>query len=322
MASVRHVEIDENTAGQRLDNLLARLLKGVPRNHIYQLVRSGQVRVNGARAEALHKLMIGDRVRIPPVRMTEPARRQAPAAEFPVVYEDDQLLVIDKPAGVAVHGGSGVSSGVIEQLRAARPQQKFLELVHRIDRDTSGLLMLAKKRTALVHLQEALRERNVEKTYLAIVLGRVPRRTKTLRHSLEARITREGERRVAVADGGQAAITHLLGLEHRTLPNGDIASLVSCRIETGRMHQIRVHLAFAGFPIIGDQKYGNFELNKVLYKQSYKRMYLHAFEIEIPYPDRTSSLRLRAPMPEEFGFSAAVGYNTAHRSDSAKHSET
>lgn len=308
---MRHVEIDENTAGQRLDNLLARLLKGVPRNHIYQLVRSGQVRVNGARAEPLRKLMIGDRVRIPPVRMSESTPRQAPAAEFPVIYEDDHLLVIDKPAGVAVHGGSGVSSGVIEQLRAARPQQKFLELVHRIDRDTSGLLMLAKKRATLVHLQEALRERDVEKTYLAIVIGRVPRRTKTLRHTLEARITREGERRVAVADGGQAAITHLLGLEHLTLPNGETASLVSCRIETGRMHQIRVHLAHAGFPIIGDQKYGNFEINKLLYKLSYKRMYLHAFEVEIPYPQKANSLKLQAPMPKEFRLSITAGREAA-----------
>ncbi len=209
---VRHVLIDADSAGQRLDNLLIRLLKGVPRSHIYQLVRSGQVRVNGARVEVLHRLVTGDRVRIPPVRVSREVPRFAPPTEFPIVFEDDELLVINKPEGVAVHGGSGVSSGVIEQLRAARPEQRFIELVHRIDRDTSGLLMIAKKRACLVRLQQQLRERSTEKTYLAIVRGRWPLRTKTLRDTLETYMSGEGERRVSVNEDGRSAITHVLGI--------------------------------------------------------------------------------------------------------------
>lgn len=296
-----YLDIDEQSDGQRLDNVLIRELKGVPRSHLYQLVRSGQVRVNGGRAQVLQRLRIGDRVRIPPVRL--PSASAAPAAppeEFPVVYEDEQLLVIDKPAGVAVHGGSGVASGVIERLRAARPDQRFLELIHRIDRDTSGLLMLAKKRTCLVQIQTQFRERELEKTYLAIILGHWPRRTRTLRHALTAFRTHEGERRVGVADGGQTATTHVLGIQTFRLPTGEEASLVECRIETGRMHQIRVHLAHAGHPLVGDQKYGNFELNKQLYKLSFKRMYLHAFRLEISHPDSSQKLTLSAPVPAEF----------------------
>lgn len=299
--AVSYLEIDEQSEGQRLDNLLIRVLKGVPRSHLYQLVRSGQVRVNGGRAQVLQRLKLGDRVRIPPVRAAStPVAATAPAEEFPIVHEDEQLLVIDKPAGVAVHGGSGVSSGVIERLRSARPTQKFLELVHRIDRDTSGLLMLAKKRTCLVRLQDQFRDRALKKTYLAIVLGHWPRRTRTLKQSLEPYRTREGERRVAVSEGGQVATTHVLGLSNFALPTGQEASLVECRIETGRMHQIRVHLAFAGYPVIGDQKYGDFELNKSLYKLSHKRMYLHAYSLEVRHPDDQTLLRLDAVKPAEF----------------------
>lgn len=295
---VRHVDIDEDSAGQRLDNLLIRILKGVPRSHVYQLVRTGQVRINGKRAEVLQRLNIDDRVRIPPVRVAQVSPRRAPPSEFPIVFEDAELLVINKPAGVAVHGGSGVSSGVIEQLRSARPDQRFLELVHRIDRDTSGLLMIAKKRACLVRLQAQLRERSAEKTYLAVVKGRWPKRTKTLRSTLETYVSGDGERRVAVAEGGQTATTHVLGLESFELPLAGVCSLVSCRIETGRMHQIRVHLAHAGFPIIGDQKYGEFDVNKALHKLSFKRMYLHAFSLEIEH--ETEPLRLQAPMPDDF----------------------
>ncbi len=297
---VQQVLIDADSAGQRLDNLLIRLLKGVPRSHIYQLVRSGQVRINGARVEVLQRLATGDKVRIPPVRVAQVVARYVPSQEFPVVFEDAELLVINKPEGVAVHGGSGVSSGVIEQLRAARPEQRFLELVHRIDRDTSGLLMIAKKRSALVRLQEQLRERSTEKAYLAIVKGRWPLRTKTLRGQLETSVSANGERRVSVSDDGRSATTHVLGVQSFTAPLAGVCTLVNCRIETGRMHQIRVHLAHAGFPILGDQKYGEFELNKALHKLSYKRMYLHAFSLTVGHPEDSIALLLEAPMPDEF----------------------
>ncbi len=297
---VRHIQIDADDAGQRLDNLLIRLLKGVPRSHIYQLVRSGQVRINGARVEVLQRLAAGDKVRIPPVRVAQVVPKFAPATEFPVVYEDAELLVINKPEGVAVHGGSGISSGVIEQLRAARPEQRFLELVHRIDRDTSGLLMIAKKRSCLLRLQQQLRVRSTEKSYLAVVRGRWPLRTKTLRATLHTYTTAEGERRVSVSDDGRSATTHVLGIKSFDSALAGVCTLVSCRIETGRMHQIRVHLAHAGFPIVGDQKYGDFDLNKTLQKISYKRMFLHAFNLTIGHPEDTKSLLLEAPMPDQF----------------------
>ncbi len=294
-------EVDDASAGQRLDNLLLRLCKGVPKSHVYRLIRSGQVRVNGRRAAAETRLEMGDRVRIPPVRVAEgPVAVPAPPIEYPVVHEDDGLIVIDKPAGVAVHGGSGVASGVIEQLRSARPQARFLELVHRLDRDTSGLLMVAKKRAVLTELQRQLRERQTEKDYLAIVVGRWPKRTKTLDASLRRYLTAEGERRVAVDADGRDAITRVTGIAHGALDDDTVVSLVKCRIETGRTHQIRVHLSDAGFPIVGDDKYGDFALNKRLYKTYGKRMFLHAFKIAVHHEAAGGKLRLRAAVPPEF----------------------
>jgi 23S rRNA pseudouridine955/2504/2580 synthase len=296
--TVSVIDVDDDHAGQRLDNLLAAALKGVPKSHLYRLIRSGQVRVNGARCRPDDRVASGDRVRIPPVRTAEPRVHDAPAVEFPILYEDDALLIVDKPAGVAVHGGSGVSSGVIEQLRAARPTQRFLELVHRLDRDTSGVLMIAKKRAALLDLQRQLRERSTDKRYQAIVLGRWPRRTKTIAVPLQRYLTAEGERRVAVRAGGQEAVTRVTGMRAGALADGRAVTLVECRIETGRTHQIRVHLTHQGFPLLGDQKYGDDEVNVLLRKTGHKRMFLHAYLLRVMHDGRP--LSVTAPLPAEF----------------------
>ncbi len=294
---------DDSGAGQRLDNFLARHCKGVPRSHLYQLIRSGQVRVDGRRCRADDRLEAGATVRVPPiVHDVAPgeSQRSAPPAHFPVIFEDDELLVIDKPAGVAVHGGSGVAHGAVEQLRAAAPNAKFLELAHRIDRDTSGVLVLARKRSALLSVHRQLRDRQVDKRYLAIVLGRWPLRTKTFDQPLQRYLSAEGERRVRVRADGQDALTRVTGVRHFTLPTLGMFTLVEVSIETGRTHQIRVHLAHAGFPIAGDQKYGDFELNRALRKAGHDRMYLHAWSLRIRHPSTNRVLELVAPRPGEF----------------------
>lgn len=305
--AVRLLEVDEDAgAGQRLDNFLMRHCRGVPKSHLYRLIRSGQVRVNGGRCRPDDRLEPGDRVRLPPVVMpparadTALAAQNAPPVEFPVLHEDEVLLVVDKPAGVAVHGGSGVAHGVIEQLRAARPQAAFLELAHRLDRETSGVLLLGKKRRGLLDIHAQLRERRTDKRYLAIVVGRWPLRTKTLQFPLYRYLTPEGERRVRVQEGGQEALTRVTGLRQFELPGYGVFSLVEAKIETGRTHQIRVHLAHAGFPIVGDEKYGVFDLNKALQKAGFRRMYLHAHAIAIRHPDDGRALRLVAPPPAAF----------------------
>ena len=303
-AAVRHVQVDEEGGeGQRLDNFLMRQCKGVPKSHLYQLIRSGQVRINGRRCRPDERLSVGDLVRVPPlvVGARDPAQAAAaPPAQFPVLFEDDVLLAIDKPAGVAVHGGSGVAHGVIERLRAARPEARFLELAHRLDRETSGVLLIGKKRQALLALHAQLRERVTDKRYRAIVVGRWPLRTKTVQHPLRRYLTDDGERRVRVQAGGQAAITRVTGLRQFELPGVGEFTLVEACIETGRTHQIRVHLAHSGFPIVGDDKYGNFELNKALEKLGYKGMFLHAFSISFRHPVEGRALRVEAPLPAAF----------------------
>jgi len=324
-AAVRHLAVDEDSGGgQRLDNFLLRHCKGVPKSHLYQLIRSGQVRVNGRRCRPDDRLAVGDTVRVPPVAASgsggdaehgpagavpssspqaegrAPARSRVPAMQVDVLFEDEAILAIDKPAGVAVHGGSGVAHGAIERLRATRPHARFLELVHRLDRETSGTLLFAKKRAALVDLHAQLRERKVDKRYLAIVKGRWPLRTKTLQQPLHRYLTESGERRVRVQAGGQAALTRITGLEQAMLPDLGPITLVEARIETGRTHQIRVHLAHAGFPILGDDKYGDFELNKSLHKMSFKRMFLHAFHMKFRHPVTHRLLAVEAPMPPQF----------------------
>jgi 23S rRNA pseudouridine955/2504/2580 synthase len=298
---VRTVRIDESHAGQRLDNFLSSELKGVPKSHIYRIVRSGEVRVNRGRVAPDHRLADGDLVRIPPVRT---AARSAPAAvpplEFPVLFEDEALLAIDKPAGVAVHGGSGVSFGVIEQLRAARPEARFLELVHRIDRETSGVLLIARRRAALTAMHDAMRDGRVRKRYLALVLGDLAGPPRALRFPLHKYLTPEGERRVAVRDGGQAAGTRVRPLRRLLHPTAGPVTLVQADLETGRTHQIRVHLAHIGHPLLGDEKYGVFELNKTLEKQGHKRMFLHAFQVAFKHPTDAREVRLEAPIPQAF----------------------
>jgi len=291
------VVVDEGRAAQRVDNFLLRELKGVPRSHVYRLLRGGEVRVNSRRVDATYRLQAGDRIRIPPVRTSAAPSRRPPAPRDPgfrVVFEDDALLIIDKPAGVAVHGGSGVSFGVIEQLRAARPESRFLELVHRLDRETSGLLILAKKRSALVAMHAALREGRVVKRYLALVRGAWTRAARSVELPLRKRVTPSGARHVSVGEGGQPSRT-----EFRLVERCGEFSLVEATLATGRTHQIRVHLAHLGFPILGDDRYGDFELNKALAKRGLKRMFLHACALGFDHPLGGGRVELEAPLPDE-----------------------
>ncbi len=309
-AVVRMVEVDGEYQGQRLDNFLSRVCRGVPRSHVYQLIRSGQVRVNGGRASADLRLEAGDRVRVPPVsgirsRELGPQSVSTGDGEGPslsVLHEDELLLVIDKPSGLAVHGGSGVSLGAIEALRRQRPQCRFLELAHRLDRDTSGVLVLAKRRSALVAIQEQFRTRTTGKTYLAVAAGRWPLRTRSIQAPLERLPAPDGDRRVRVSASGRDALTRVTGLRHFELPAGlGIATLVLVQIETGRTHQIRVHLAHAGHPVVGDDKYGDFALNRGLRGGGLRRMYLHAFRLKLFHPVSGQTLSLEAPLPTPFG---------------------
>jgi 23S rRNA pseudouridine955/2504/2580 synthase len=281
--------VGEEGEAQRIDNFLLRELKGVPKSHVYRVLRSGEVRVNSGRVKPDYRLRIGDKVRIPPMRVGEKQAVKLRPLELPVKYEDDALLVVDKPSGVAVHGGSGVSFGVIESLRAARPQAKFLELAHRLDRDTSGLLILCKKRSALVELHRMLREGEVGKVYLAVVKG-VAKKSLELRESLHKYVTAAGERRVAVQADGVKAFT-----KTRTLKDDGEFSLLEVELLTGRTHQIRVHLAHAGHPIVGDDKYGDFALNREL-KQ---RLLLHAARLAFRHPVTGESMKLESPLPLE-----------------------
>jgi 23S rRNA pseudouridine955/2504/2580 synthase len=294
--------VDEESAGQRLDNFLIRQLKGVPKTHVYRIIRSGEVRVNKGRAAADTRVATGDVVRLPPVRTSERAAEKldkpAPAREFPVLFEDEHLIALDKPAGVAVHGGSGVSFGVIEQLRQARPGAKLLELVHRLDRETSGILLVAKKRSALLKLQDQFRGRETGKTYLALAVGDWPANKKVIDIPLHKYLQADGERRVKVVakddPDGMRSIT-LVKVARKL----DGFSLLEVTIKTGRTHQIRVHLASSGHPIAGDDKYGNFELNKSLQKQGLRRMFLHAWRLQFDHPASGERLELMAPLPPE-----------------------
>jgi 23S rRNA pseudouridine955/2504/2580 synthase len=326
------VTVDEDSAGQRLDNFLMRELKGVPKTHVYRIIRSGEVRINKGRASADTRIQAGDVVRLPPVRVSErmdqkaqqmasqilaQASGKAPAKEFTILFEDDSFLALDKPAGVAVHGGSGVSFGVIEQLRMARPQAPFLELVHRLDRETSGILLVAKKRSALKILQDQFRERETGKTYLAMVLGQWPENKKVLDKSLHkyllaAKDGAEGERRVkVVAKDDPNGMPSLSLVKVRAVTGtpstvgGDPRgySLLEVTIKTGRTHQIRVHLASEGMPIVGDDKYGDFDHNKALARgdgvDPFKRMFLHAWRFQCKHPATGKKVELTAALPDE-----------------------
>ena len=335
--AVELVEVGEDGAGQRLDNYLLKRLKGVPQSLIYRIIRSGEVRVNKGRAAALTKLTLGDVVRVPPVRLETRAGGTAGAAAkrpasgqiragsgLDIIFEDDALLAVNKPSGLAVHGGSGVSFGVIEALRAARPEAKFLELVHRIDRDTSGVLLLAKKRSALVAMHALMREGKTDKRYLALVKGTWPHTAKHhIKTALAKYTTGEGERRVTEADeseyakeahtivsvvkrfdaAGKTAHTGAQGgtgqAEAAGSADAGTMTLVEAQIKTGRTHQIRVHLASAGYPIAGDDKYGDFAFNKAEAKRGLKRMFLHAAKMGFVHPLTAERIRIEAPLPVE-----------------------
>ena len=293
-ARVIWLEVGEEAAGQRIDNFLLRRLKGVPKSHVYRVLRSGEVRVNSGRVKPDYRLQPGDKVRLPPVRISQPGPRKASPLHLPVVFEDSALLVVDKPSGIAVHGGSGVSFGVIESLRAERPLAKFLELVHRLDRDTSGLLMIAKKRSALVELHRMLREGEVEKLYTAVVKGMVRKPRFEIRESLHKYVTSGGERRVSVGQDGKTAVTRI-----SLVKANKEESLLEVTLLTGRTHQIRVHLAHAGHPVLGDDKYGDFVLNRVIAKQGVKRLFLHAGKLEFGHPLTRQRLRLESRLPAD-----------------------
>jgi 23S rRNA pseudouridine955/2504/2580 synthase len=296
---VQLLTIVEDEAGQRIDNFLLRICKGVPKSHIYRVLRSGEVRVNKGRIDQLYRLKVGDVVRVPPIRVAEKSTSVVPGAEFDILFEDSHLLIIDKPAGVAVHGGSGVSYGVIEQLRAARPDAKFLELVHRLDRETSGILLLAKKRSALVHLHEQMRDGLTDKRYFVLVSGDWKNTRQHIKLPLHKYTTADGERRVRVQADGMASHT-VFTLKKKF----QAFALLEAELKTGRTHQIRVHLSASGFPIAGDDKYGDFALNRALQKPEanrgvLKRMFLHAHQITFTHPENGKALTINAPLPNE-----------------------
>ena len=293
--AVRYIEVTEEEAGQRIDNYLLARLKGVPKSRIYRILRSGEVRVNMKRVDASRKVAAGDRIRIPPVRVAEATDAEpAPHFKLPILFEDDAFLAIDKPAGLAVHGGSGVAHGVIESLRAMRPEARFLELVHRLDRDTSGVLLVAKKRASLVALHEAMRSRDMDKRYHVGVGGRFRNELQRVRAALAKRVTAEGEKRVSVSAGGQEAETVF-----RRLARGAEFSLLEAELLTGRTHQIRVHLAHLKHPVLGDDKYGDFELNKRLRREGLKRMFLHARALSFAHPLTGAPVSLESPLPAD-----------------------
>ena len=299
------VRIAEDRDGQRIDNFLLGYLKGAPRSLIYKLLRSGQVRVNGGRVKAERKLEAGDQVRIPPVRLEEAADRGTPAPgllatmDASIVFEDARLLAINKPAGVASHGGSGIAFGAIETLRALRPKES-LELVHRLDRDTSGLLLIARKRSALTELQALMREDGgraggIRKRYLALLTGRMPDGVMSVDAPLHVGLRQGGERHVQVNASGKSSLSHFKVLERR---GGQ--SYCEVRIETGRTHQIRVHARHIGHPVAGDDKYGDEAANKRLREQvGLKRMFLHASTLEFALDGGKAPYLLNAPLSLE-----------------------
>jgi len=293
--SVRWIDVGEEEAGQRIDNYLLARLKGVPKSRIYRILRSGEVRVNSRRVAASDRVAAGDRIRIPPLRVAERGEAvPAPHFRLPILHEDEAFLAIDKPAGLAVHGGSGIAHGVIESLRSMRPEARFLELVHRLDRETSGVLLVAKKRAALTALHEMLRTRTIDKRYLVAVAGRFRNEKQHVRLALAMRAAAEGGKRVSVSEEGQPAETIF-----RRISRGPAASLLEAQLLTGRTHQIRVHLAHLGHPVLGDDRYGDFELNRRLRKEGLKRMFLHAASLCLAHPLTGEALTIRSPLPAD-----------------------
>ncbi len=291
----------EGDAGQRLDNFLLRVLKGVPRTHVYRLLRKGEVRVNSKRARPDQRIAAGDRVRLPPVRRPDPLVATRPRGDLlqavtdAILYEDADLIAINKPAGLAVHGGSGLSHGVIEALRAARPQLGELDLVHRLDRETSGCLLIAKRRSALRDLHAQLREGRVEKRYLALVCGHWQLGHKRIELALATDERRSGERHVAVRSHGQMAVSTFRPVQFF----GRLATLMEVDLGTGKTHQIRVHAAHAGYPVAGDDKYGDRELNAGMREYGLNRMFLHSASVGVTRPGTAEPLSVSAPLSED-----------------------
>lgn len=295
---VRYADIDESREGQRLDNFLLGQVKGVPKSHVYRVLRRGEVRVNGGRARPDYRLQAGDRVRIPPLRLPErskpPDARGLEWLRERFLYEDDDLLVLDKPAGMPVHGGSGIAIGVIEALRQLRADAPMLELVHRLDRGTSGCLLIAKCRPALVALHAMLREGKIEKQYLALVRGRWRGGSRHISAPLERDRRRGGEHMVEVREEGRTA-------ESAFSPKGFFgpATLMGIRLYTGRMHQARVHAAHAGHPIAGDDKYGERDFNRELRAAGLRRLFLHAARLRFVHPVTGAKISIESPLPPE-----------------------
>ncbi|MEO5700497.1 MAG: RluA family pseudouridine synthase [Casimicrobiaceae bacterium] len=310
---VGRVKVGEDGAGQRLDNYLLKLLKGVPKSHVYRIVRSGEVRVNGGRVRPDARLADGDELRIPPIRVAAPAAGHGagltgpvPGPELQPLFEDDAVIALEKPAGMAVHGGSGVSFGVIERLRRARPDAPFLELVHRLDRETSGILLVAKKRSALTGLHAQLREGTIDKRYLVLVRGRWRDAKRIVDLPLESRSEGTGKR-VHVHRDGRAAVT-VFRLQQRWPGAEPPLALLEAELKTGRTHQIRVHLTHLGFPLAGDDKYGDFDWNRALGKAGLRRMFLHAWALTFSHPRTGDAIALQSPLPAELsGFLARLG---------------
>jgi 23S rRNA pseudouridine955/2504/2580 synthase len=294
---VQFVTIEPDLEGQRIDNYLRTFLKGVPKSLIYRILRKGEVRVNKKRVKPEYKLQANDELRIPPVRVSEPTDlpstklNKVSSLENHILYEDDCLIVLNKPSGTAVHGGSGLSFGVIEALRALRPQQKFLELVHRLDRDTSGCLLIAKKRSALKNLHEQLRDRKVDKRYQALVAGEWPTDRFKVKASLLKNTLKSGERIVLVSDEGKPSETR-----YRILESFNQATLVEASPITGRTHQIRVHCLHAGHPIAADNRYGDSDFDQRTHKIGLKRLFLHAHSLAFIHPNTDERVSYKAPL--------------------------
>nr|WP_323814958.1 23S rRNA pseudouridine(955/2504/2580) synthase RluC [Cellvibrio sp. NN19] len=300
------LSIDEDQAGQRLDNFLIALLKGVPKSKIYNVIRKGEVRVNKGRIKPEYKLMAGDSVRVPPIRTAEAGTVAKASNQMmtllakSIVFEDDGLLIINKPPGLAVHGGSGVTLGLIETLRQMRPDARHLELVHRLDRDTSGCVMVAKKRSYLRHLQAALRDKSagavggITKVYQALVIGEWSKRFNQVNMPLLKTEVAGGERVVRVHPEGKPSLT-----EFKLLQRFNGFSLVEARPITGRTHQIRVHAQYGGCPLVGDEKYGDDEINASMRDVGIRRLFLHAFSLTFTLPDSDESIYVEAPLPPD-----------------------
>jgi len=321
--AVNWLAVGEDGQGQRVDNYLARILKGVPKSHVYRILRSGEVRVNRRRVPPDTRLNVGDQLRIPPIRAASPGRN-IPAAALsatvvpPILFEDDALIALDKPAGLAVHGGSGIAFGLIERLRRARPGAAFLELVHRLDRDTSGVLLVAKKRAALVGLHAQLRDGAIDKRYFVLVRGKWRDALRAVDLPLSTYLTADGERRVRVDSRGRLARTVFRRID--AWPDAEPpVSLLEAQLDTGRTHQIRVHLTHLGFPLAGDDKYGDFAWNKELARQGLKRMFLHAHRIAFVHPLTASEVAIEAPLaPDLAAFVARLGAGRALAPDVAR----